>query len=409
MGCAADCVDSSGWRAAAASAGRAMHSHALVQACPPLVTREDLPREVAGCTIDMRIRICHRKPSLRRVQFRIRTSGNGRNTGWFEMPSSVQLPEALRPCVHMFYRDDEVRLDSYVCIPGPTPVFKVAPTSLEDAPSRAGRSDGALTAPTSTLPQSRAASARTRKPSPRRSRRRDEPPQVDECQHRPDSAPGTSDRGAETVNVTKILSRQDARLSQPAGSQRKQWSAEEVLTKLWDQSDAAHEAPVHDASLEQSTRHELVPQVDDCEDEGALLSEPDVKRAQGPGDLVSDLDSNLDSNLASDLASNLASDLASGLTSAPSLPPVPPQLPSQRPQPAPARPRIESLRIFRPAAALAPKQPCVARTPRSAAWGVTSAHKAAPLRPDTARAAAIDALGVLTPEDMRRVLETKAQ
>ena len=221
MGCAADCVDSSGWRAAAASAGRAMHSHALVQACPPLVTREDLPREVAGCTIDMRIRICHRKPSLRRVQFRIRTSGNGRNTGWFEMPSSVQLPEALRPCVHMFYRDDEVRLDSYVCIPGPTPVFKVTPTSLEDAPSRAGRSDGALTAPTSTLPQSRAASARTRKPSPRRSRRRDEPPQVDECQHRPDSAPGTSDRGAETVNVTKILSRQDARLSQPAGSQRR--------------------------------------------------------------------------------------------------------------------------------------------------------------------------------------------
>lgn len=80
----------------------------------PLLEKDYLPSRCMGIRVEIRVNL-----ALRTLHFHISAGGQldgGRISGFWEAPA-VALPDAVRPCVHMYYQGDAVRLCGHARLP----------------------------------------------------------------------------------------------------------------------------------------------------------------------------------------------------------------------------------------------------------------------------------------------------
>ena len=73
----------------------------------PVIDPTHLPCMMQRAKVEVRVLISHPR-SL--VSFRIEGNKDGQPATWFNAPRDLPLPQALRPCVHLYFRNDAVRL-----------------------------------------------------------------------------------------------------------------------------------------------------------------------------------------------------------------------------------------------------------------------------------------------------------
>eukprot|EP00900_Chrysochromulina_parva_P026660 jgi/Chrpa1/8628/Chrysochromulina_OHIO_Genome00019587-RA len=75
----------------------------------PVIDPTHLPCMMQRAKVEVRVLISHPR-SL--VSFRIEGNKDGQPATWFNAPRDLPLPQALRPCVHLYFRNDAVRLSA---------------------------------------------------------------------------------------------------------------------------------------------------------------------------------------------------------------------------------------------------------------------------------------------------------